>query len=196
MNAEELLSEKIVENINIDDDKQEKKNAKDYHLLLLVIWNVSCSFYYNFDKAKHIEPLASIDFKNKDENNDIKMMNENPEQVETSERSERSPSKEIFKKPKPKDPKRVAAGIVGLGLFFYNQSKKPERMIREIMGIACRSNKMASALAMMFGGAITNAFAFSGSNYLFSHMGSNANEEKKRHDKAIEKLEKSTSRME
>ena len=50
---------------------------------------------------------------------------------------------------------------------------------------------MASALAMMLGGAITNAFAFSGSNYLFSHMGSNANEEKVRHDKAIEKLEKS-----
>ncbi|CAC5366718.1 unnamed protein product [Mytilus coruscus] len=46
------------------------------------------------------------------------------------------------------------------------------------------------ALAMMLGGAITNAFAFSGSNYLFSHMGSNANEEKIRHDKAIEKLEK------
>ncbi|CAC5423392.1 unnamed protein product [Mytilus coruscus] len=58
------------------------------------------------------------------------------------------------------------------------------------LGIACRSNKMASALAMMLGGAITNAFAFSGSNYLFSHMGSNANEEKIRHDKAIEKLEK------
>ena len=49
---------------------------------------------------------------------------------------------------------------------------------------------MASALTMMLGGAITNAFAFSGSNYLFSHMGSNANEEKIRHDKAIEKLEK------
>ncbi|CAC5374673.1 unnamed protein product [Mytilus coruscus] len=47
-----------------------------------------------------------------------------------------------------------------------------------------------NALAMMLGGAITNAFAFSGSNYLFSHMGSNANEEKIRHDKAIEKLEK------
>ncbi|CAC5355457.1 unnamed protein product [Mytilus coruscus] len=28
MNAEELLSENIVENINIDDDKQEKKNAR------------------------------------------------------------------------------------------------------------------------------------------------------------------------
>ncbi|CAC5398623.1 unnamed protein product [Mytilus coruscus] len=45
-------------------------------------------------------------------------------------------------------------------------------------------------LAMMLGGAITNAFAFSGSNYLFSHMGSNANEEKIRHDKAIEKIRK------
>ncbi|CAC5416184.1 unnamed protein product [Mytilus coruscus] len=31
------------------------------------------------------------------------------------------------------------------------------------------------------------------SNYLFSHMGSNANEEKIRHDKAIEKLEKAQS---
>ncbi|CAC5420032.1 unnamed protein product [Mytilus coruscus] len=42
-----------------------------------------------------------------------------------------------------------------------------------------------------WGGAITNPFAFSGSNYLFSHMGSNnANEEKIRYDKAIEKLEK------
>ena len=48
---------------------------------------------------------------------------------------------------------------------------------------------MAGALAMMVGGAITNAFAFSGSNYLFSHMGSNAKEEKIRHDKAMEKLE-------
>ncbi|CAC5372339.1 unnamed protein product [Mytilus coruscus] len=46
------------------------------------------------------------------------------------------------------------------------------------------------ALAMMLGGAITNAFAFSGSNYLFSYMGSNANEEKIRHDKSHRKLEK------
>ena len=52
---------------------------------------------------------------------------------------------------------------------------------------------MAAALAMMVGGAITNAFAFSGSNYLFSHMGGDANEEKIRHDKAIEKLETATA---
>ena len=48
---------------------------------------------------------------------------------------------------------------------------------------------MASAVVMMIGGAVVNALAFSGSNYLFSHMGSNADEERKRHDKAMEKLE-------
>lgn len=52
---------------------------------------------------------------------------------------------------------------------------------------------MASAVAMMVGGAITNALAFSGSNYLFSHMGSHADEERKRHDKAMEKLEAATT---
>ncbi|CAC5424185.1 unnamed protein product [Mytilus coruscus] len=105
-------------------------------------------------------------FPKKDENNDIKMMNENPEQKRNKE------EKKKYLKTQTKRPKRVAAGKKGAE------------------GIACRSNKMASALAMMLGGAITNAFAFSGSNYLFSHMGSNANEEKIRHDKAIEKLEK------
>ena len=52
---------------------------------------------------------------------------------------------------------------------------------------------MASAIAMMVGGAITNAFAFSGSNYLFSHMGSHSDEERKRHDKAMEQLEAATT---
>jgi hypothetical protein len=52
---------------------------------------------------------------------------------------------------------------------------------------------MASAVAMMLGGAITNALAFSGSNYLFSHMGSDADEERKRHDKAVEQLEAATT---
>ena len=47
---------------------------------------------------------------------------------------------------------------------------------------------MASAVVMMVGGAAVNALAFSGSNYLFSHMGSNADEERKRHDKAMEQL--------
>jgi len=48
---------------------------------------------------------------------------------------------------------------------------------------------MASALAMMIGGANTNTFAFSGSNYLFFHIGSNADEERKRQDEAMERLE-------
>ena len=52
---------------------------------------------------------------------------------------------------------------------------------------------MASAVAMMVGGAITNALAFSGSNYLFSKMGSNSDEERKRHDKAMEQLEAATT---
>ena len=40
---------------------------------------------------------------------------------------------------------------------------------------------------MMVGGAIVNAFAFSGSNFLF-HKLSSESEERKRHDKAMEKL--------
>ena len=46
-----------------------------------------------------------------------------------------------------------------------------------------------ATVAMMIGGAVVNALAFSGGNYLFSHMGSNADEERKRHDKAMEQLE-------
>ncbi|CAC5387585.1 unnamed protein product [Mytilus coruscus] len=162
MNAEELLSEKIVENINIDDDKQDKKrerlssvvaggNSKQYlgkelqlsdidkmtpeqidklyckyearlgasmtktlgnsfiNLYVMgvskyfkvvdppkliqdleedpflnnALTNTCCELYYRYGMflvpfttilttAKHIEPLPSIDFKNKDENNDIK----------------------------------------------------------------------------------------------------------------------------
>ena len=48
---------------------------------------------------------------------------------------------------------------------------------------------MASAVAMMIGGAVTNALAFTGSNYLFSHLGKDSGEERKRHDKAMEQLE-------
>ena len=46
---------------------------------------------------------------------------------------------------------------------------------------------MASAIAMMIGGALTNALAFTGSNFLFSQMSSSA--ERKRHDLATEKLQ-------
>ena len=48
---------------------------------------------------------------------------------------------------------------------------------------------MASAVVMMLGGAVVNAFAFSGSNYLFSHIGKDADKERERHDKAMEQLE-------
>ena len=44
-----------------------------------------------------------------------------------------------------------------------------------------------AGIAMLVGGAIVNAFAFSGSNFLF-HKLSSASEERKRHDRAIEKL--------
>ena len=50
---------------------------------------------------------------------------------------------------------------------------------------------MATAVAMMIGGAVVNALAFTGSNYLFSHLGKSgdAEAERKRHDKALEQLE-------
>ena len=50
---------------------------------------------------------------------------------------------------------------------------------------------MASAVAMMIGGAVVNALPFSGSNYLFSYMGKSgdAEAERKRLDKALEQLE-------
>ena len=44
-----------------------------------------------------------------------------------------------------------------------------------------------STLALMVGGAITNALAFSGSNFLFSQM--SCAEERKRHKLAMEKLQ-------
>ena len=47
---------------------------------------------------------------------------------------------------------------------------------------------MASAIAMMVGGALTNALAFSGSNFLFSQMSSAA--ERRRHNEAMEKLQR------
>lgn len=46
---------------------------------------------------------------------------------------------------------------------------------------------MASAIAMMVGGALTNALAFSGSNFLFSQLSGSA--ERKRHNLAMEKLQ-------
>lgn len=44
-----------------------------------------------------------------------------------------------------------------------------------------------ATLVMMVGGALTNALAFTGSNFIFSKLSSDA--ERKRHDLAIEKLQ-------
>lgn len=47
-----------------------------------------------------------------------------------------------------------------------------------------------ASIAMLVGGALVNALAFSGSNYLFSMLrSSGVDEERKRHDKAVEQLQ-------
>ena len=48
---------------------------------------------------------------------------------------------------------------------------------------------MAGIVAMLFGAGI-NALAFSGSNYMFSKLSNHGAGERKRHNEAIEKLEK------
>ena len=45
-----------------------------------------------------------------------------------------------------------------------------------------------ASIAMMVGGAVVNALAFTGSNFLFSMLGKHDDEERIRHDKAIENL--------
>ncbi|CAC5387697.1 unnamed protein product [Mytilus coruscus] len=82
--------------------------------------NTCCELYYRYGMylapftailttARHIvEPLASLDFRKKDENNDIKMMNENPEQKENKEEK-----KKYLKTQTKKTQKRVAAGKKG-----------------------------------------------------------------------------------
>lgn len=47
-----------------------------------------------------------------------------------------------------------------------------------------------ASIAMLLGGALVNALAFSGSNYLFSMLrDSGVDAERKRHDKAVEQLQ-------
>ena len=52
-----------------------------------------------------------------------------------------------------------------------------------------------AAIGMMVGGAVVNALAFSGGNYLFSMFGKSneAEKERKRHDLAIEALQRAES---
>ena len=47
-----------------------------------------------------------------------------------------------------------------------------------------------ASVVMLLGGALVNALAFSGSNYLFSMLRSSCvDKERKRHDKAVEQLQ-------
>ena len=56
--------------------------------------------------------------------------------------------------------------------------------------LLCSTMASAAAIGMMFGGALVNALAFSGSNYFFSKLDKgDADEEQKRHDKAVEQLQ-------
>ena len=49
---------------------------------------------------------------------------------------------------------------------------------------------------MLVGGAMVNALAFSGSNYLFSMLrSSDLNEERKRHDQAVEQLQAAQAKL-
>ena len=51
---------------------------------------------------------------------------------------------------------------------------------------------MAGIVAMLFGAGI-NALAFSGSNYMFSKLSNHGADERKRHNQAIEKLQKANA---
>ena len=49
---------------------------------------------------------------------------------------------------------------------------------------------MGSAVAMMIGGTVVNALAFTGGNFLFSKLGksNDAEKERERHDKAVKEV--------
>lgn len=52
-----------------------------------------------------------------------------------------------------------------------------------------------ASIAMLVGGAAVNALTFSGSNYIFSMLrSSGVDEERKRHDKAVEQLQAAQGR--
>ena len=71
-------------------------------------------------------------------------------------------------------------------------SEIPESILlnRRSYQITSMSKKMAS-VAMLIGGALENALAFTGSSYLFSTLSKDSiDKERKRHNLAIEKLQK------
>ena len=53
-----------------------------------------------------------------------------------------------------------------------------------------------ASIGFLIGGALINALAFTGSNYLFSSLSKESiDKERKRHDKAIEDLQRAQIRM-
>ncbi|CAC5364332.1 unnamed protein product [Mytilus coruscus] len=186
MNAEELLSEQIVENINIDDEASEVNGSfkKKRERLSSVVAGGSSKQYL----GKELQ-LSDIDKMTTEQINKLYCKYE--------ARLGASMTKTLGNS-------FINLYVMGVSKFFkvvnppiLIQDLEEDPFINNALTNTCCELESLVALikwqvllAMMLGGAITNAFAFSGSNYLFSHMGSNANEEKIRHDKAIEKLEK------
>ena len=58
------------------------------------------------------------------------------------------------------------------------------------------NHKKMASVAMLIGGALANALAFTSSSYLFHRLSAdNIDAESKRHDAAIEALQKGSNRM-
>ena len=78
--------------------------------------------------------------------------------------------------------------IVAISDFTKDYLIKQKIIPDSILGMA--------SIGIMIGGAIINALAFSGSNFLFSSLSKESvDKEQKRHDKAIEDMQRSSNRM-
>ena len=79
---------------------------------------------------------------------------------------------------------------VGMVIVDVALAMETKDMLIKQGGHTRRYHEVMASTAMLVSGALVNALAFSGSNYLFSMLrSSGADEEKKRHDKAIEQLQ-------
>ena len=90
----------------------------------------------------------------------------------------------------------LAAGCARLGRIatggsFPKLDFTPRDVVDIALTMATKDMLINQAnIAMLVGGAMVNALAFSGSNYLFSMLRSSGlDEERKRHDKAVEQLQ-------
>ena len=89
-------------------------------------------------RAKNAELRKKEQEKLKKENLKLKMTSEQSEKNDLPQITKDSSTEKDYEtniKSSPIDYKFVLIplGIIGLGLFFYNQSKKPEKMTKEIM---------------------------------------------------------------